>query len=267
MSFTDNTTGGRVVKEMSLPIKIVLNDTCEVGDLIGFDALTDNDWERADANAKVYANFIAAEPCRKDGDTITVYREAIVDGFTGAVDGDLLYLDDDPGDYVAAPVGAYQQCVGRFINTTEALITPGGLPMVAHSIQTDPTGLGCAALIRAELSDGTAGTGFAAARIEAKSISGSTVACMRGIYMIIQQDQAVTSNYDCVGIRIESVGTTDAGAYIEVAGGADAFLQVQGVTTNSIWASGDKTGVASGWAKVVFGAGTHTRYIQLYTGV
>jgi len=42
MAWAANSTGGYVIKEGLLPVKITLTDTCNAGDLIGYDAISSN---------------------------------------------------------------------------------------------------------------------------------------------------------------------------------------------------------------------------------
>ena len=267
MAFTDNTTGGRNIVQGILPYKLTLTDTCEVGDLIGYDSISTGAWERADANAKKYANFIAGEPCKTSGDTITVYREAIVSGFTGAVAGDLVYLSDTDGDYAAAPVGNYHQVVGIMISVTEAVIRPDAMPVCSYNTQVTPTGLAEAGFFRTEINDGASASMCGGIKIECKSLTGcDTLSSMRGLYIYMQAAKDTTDGTDLCIVRLEDGGTIPVHSVFEL-----AFTNAAGpsylirTTTNS-GTMYSKTGTSStgaGWFKVDC-AGTD-RYILMYS--
>ena len=174
MAFTANTTGGYVIEQGLLPVKIVLTDTCNVGDLIGYDAISSNVWERADANAKVYANLVAGEKCTASGNTIQCYKMAVISGFSGGTAaaggaaGHNLWLSDTAGAYAAEPVGNYHQCVGQMISDTTAVIRPDAMPHHGFACETFSTGLAEAGFFRAELFNGTSASMFGALKLETK---------------------------------------------------------------------------------------------------
>ena len=271
MAFTDNTTGGRVVRQGILPIKLTITDSCLAGDLIGYDSVSSEAWERADANAKVYASFIAGED-GASGDVITCYRQAYVSGFTGSAAGKLVYLADTVGQYVGDPDGNYQQCVGICVSDTEALIRPDCVPVMGYSSEADSTGLGVAGFFRAELKDGTGAAHFGGVKIETKTVStADTVPSVRSLYIYHQADVDATPGEDNVIVRLEDGGVAPANAYLELActsgaGPSYLFYIYQGTATATRLLGTAST--QSGWLKVrVGGPGGGDRYIALYTTV
>ena len=128
MAFTDQTTGGRVLRDGIMPVKITLTDTCHPGDLIGFDGIDggSDTWVRADANGKIPASLNAGQRCETSGDEIVCYKMAYV-GFpstTSAVTGDYVYLADTAGQYASTPTTWVSQCVGEMVSTTEMFVHP-----------------------------------------------------------------------------------------------------------------------------------------------
>ena len=119
MAFTENTTGGRVLREATGRVSIVLTDTCLPGDLIGLSGTT---WVRADSSNNIPPLLVAGERCTASGGTIMAYRTAIVGNFSGASVGDQLYAagaSSTTGQYTAtAPAVQYR--VGKMLSATDA---------------------------------------------------------------------------------------------------------------------------------------------------
>ena len=267
MAFTDNTTGGRIIKEGILPIRLTLTDDCLPGDLIGYDSISNEAWERADANAKVYASFIAGE-AGASGDSIVCFRQAYVSGFTDLAAGKLLYLSDTVGQYAAAPTGNYQQCVGIGVSTTEALVRPDCLPVMSYSSEADSTGLGVAGFFRAELVDGTAATHFGGVKIETKvNTTADTIPTARSLYIYHQTNAATSDTYDNCLVRLEDGGSTVANSFIDLACGISSgptyFIRTTTAPTTCISKTGALSLTQSGWIKCYIGDGV--RYLALYS--
>lgn len=264
MAFTDNTSGTRVIKQGMMPVKVTLTDTCEAGDLIGFDGVTSNAWERADANGKVPASLVAGEACVTSGDTITCYKMAIIDGFSGATTGDMVYLADDAGDYAATPASWMSQCVGECVSTTEAFIHPTCQALYAYPT----TGTGWAGYIRYELESGRTATALSGGlRIDVKTIATSTPGSdIYGLYIHyqLQQDTAGT-NYI---VRLEENGSVDQcdGFIALVANQANVPTYVLNCGPNAAgpcWDTSTDCSTAAGHLKCIVGGAV--RYINLYS--
>jgi hypothetical protein len=269
MSWADNTTGGRTILEGILPIKLTLTDSCRPGDLIGYDAISSNAWERAIASsAKIYAAFIAGE-VGVSGDTITCFRQAYVSGFTGGETGHLLWLNSSAGTYAAEAPGNYQQCVGIMVDDATALVRPDSIPLNAFACETTSTGLGSAALIRAELFNGIGASMFGALKLETKVDStADTVPSIRSLYIYHQANADSTSGEDNVIVRLEDGGSVASNAYLELqctsaAGPSYLFYIGQGTATATRTLGTCST--QSGWLKCYVGGSD--RYIALYTTV
>jgi len=269
VSVTDNTTGGRQILEGILPVAITLTDTCEVGDLIGYDPTSTEVWERADANAKKYANLIAAQRCEVSGNTVKCYREAIVDGFTGGAAGKLIYLSDTDGQYAGKPTGNYHQVVGMFVDTTKAIIRPDSMPVMSYSSEADSEGLAEAGFFRCELMDGTGASMMGGVKIETKvNTTADTIPSIRSLYIYHQANADSTSGEDNVIVRLEDGGSTAANCYIEFSGtnaaGPSALFHFITDSGTCYSQTGALTLTQSGWLKVLFEL-TTTRYIALYS--
>ena len=265
MAFTDNTTGGRVIKEGVMPVKVTLTDTCDVGDLIGYDGVTSNAWERADANGKVPAQLVAGEKCGTSGDEIVCYKMAIIDGFTDATSGDMVYLADDVGDYAATPASWVMQCVGECVSDTEAFIHPSASAVTGYA----PTGTGWAAYFRAELESGRTATAlWGGMRIDVKTIATSTVGSdIYGLYIHYQLQQNTAG--DCYIVRLEENSSVDqCDAYIQfIANRANVPTNLFYLGPNAVgpcWtASGTtKSGSSSGYLTLTIAGAT--KYVNLW---
>ena len=273
MAFADNTTGGRVILEGYMPLTITLTDTCEVGDLIGFDAVDSNKWERADADGKVYAELIAAERCEKSGDTVKCYRYALIGGITTA-DGDIVYLSDTAGEYIASPGGSWSQAVGKSVSTTTMMVNPSAMPISVY----DGTGVGFGAFIRSEVESGRTTAGrCGGAEIVSKVISGATLGGnVIGLYVFVQwQDAecgyAAASDDGSTMVRLEDGCSTDCHPYAFItfvpgAVGPNYFFHL----ANNAPSSGSydltgtaKTGANHGWLTVMCSDAV-VRYINMW---
>lgn len=270
MAFVDHTTGGRIILEGIMPIKITLDDTCEVGDLIGYDAITDDAWEKADANGKIPAQLIAGEKCETSGDEITCFKMALID-FTSdcsATPGDVVYLADTAGQY-AASASWVPQDLGQMVSARVAFINPSAQMPFGYTT----TGVH-GAFIRAELMSGKtapAGVQYWGLRIDVKTIPTSTITTDIFGLWIFGQIQSVGSAERHM-VRLEDGCANNMGfkSFIQFVGGALAdppdflFSFSTLVPTNNAWkcnASGNPTN-SGGQIKLDFG-GT-TRYIKLW---
>ena len=123
MSFTDDTTGGRVIEQGILPVKVALSGTVECGDLIGYAS----GWKAADMNSspKNYPELVVAEP-GVSGDTVTAYRMAVIDFGSGctATAGDRVFASTDAGQYVGAASNDQGYCVGSMVDAQKAFVNP-----------------------------------------------------------------------------------------------------------------------------------------------
>lgn len=265
MALTDVTDGSRVIEQGMMPYKITLTDTCDVGDLIGYDA-DDGKWERADANAKVYADFVAGEPCRESGDTITVFRQAIVTGFSAGVVGNPVYLGDTAGEYEDIPDSyGYQQIVGVCLSTTEVMVEPRAAVGV---FGMNRQSLGWAGYIRSEIQDETTTDIWGGLRIDCKAVGGTLSGDVYGLYVFMQLDATPTSSSAI--IRLEDGCSTSDGvdSYIMcICATSDPpdFLFELGplaAPTNSAWDLNNNSSLtAAGRLKIKVGGST--RYISI----
>jgi len=89
MAYADNTTGGRVIVQGIMPVKVTLAEACEVGDLLGYST----GWKRALATTPtcIEARLVAGSRGSAN-DVITAYGMAAVEGVTGATPGSEVYL-------------------------------------------------------------------------------------------------------------------------------------------------------------------------------
>ncbi len=133
MALTDNTTGGRTIKEGILPVKVTLSDTCEVGDLLGASGAT---WVRALATTpnQIHARLVAGER-GISGDIITAYAAAIVyHADFGATVAGLVYpaestLKGETSQTAASTTGDINAPYGIAISATDLLLIPGFMPV------------------------------------------------------------------------------------------------------------------------------------------
>ena len=214
MAFTDNTTGGRVIREGLMPVRIVLTGICHVGDLIGFDAVSSNVWEPASASGKVPPELIAGEQCKTSGDEIVCFKMAYVDyGSSCDVEaGDTVYASNTAGQYAATPGSTWNFAVGQAVSTTEVFVCPRSFPISVYS----GTGTGAAGYFRAELESGrTSATRFSGIEIDVKTIDGSTLGNdIYGIRLFMQ-----CKDTDAAG--------TSKGAFMRLEDGSDASCHPQ----------------------------------------
>jgi hypothetical protein len=274
MALTDVTDGSRVIQQGMMPYKITLTDTCDVGDLIGYDADSDA-WERAVANTKVYAQFVAGEQCRESGNTITVFREAIVTGLSGANAGDPVYLGDTAGEYENTPDSSnYQQVVGVALSATELLVSPNGNIAASFACRRS---LGFGGWFRSEIQSGqTAASRAGGIIVECKSIATSTTADYYGIYVMYQAQQNATGSSALIRLSDESSNGKEPDAFIMCscpnADGPDYFIKFMNASGNGFTGalSGTTCGTVGGYLKLDIegeAPSAGVRYIQLYTSV
>lgn len=273
MAFSDTTYNKRIIKEGIMPVKVTITDTCDVGDLIGYDAITTSAWERADANAKVPANLIAGAQA-ESGDEITCFRMAVIDfgSESTATAGDMVYTSDTEGAYASTPGNWVHQCVGQCVDATVAFICPSAIPLMGYST----SGTGHGAFIRAELESGrtasTATGGFSGMRVDVKTIATATVgaADIYGIY-VFGQLQATGQTGTGSMLRLEDGCSSACGFdhYISLVTSntdpPDYFLDLNvSSPTNSPWdVATAASGSITGNMKVKTPSGD--RYLALYS--
>ena len=123
MAFVDNTTGGRVILEGFMPVKVALSGAVSVGDLIGYAS----GWKAADTNSspKNYPELVAGTD-GASGDTITAYREASVDFGSGctATAGDRVFASNTAGGYEGSAANDQGYCVGVMTTAQIAFLRP-----------------------------------------------------------------------------------------------------------------------------------------------
>jgi len=125
MAFTDvkGSSPRKVLQGWGLD-HVLLKETVVVGDPIGVDQT--NEWGLAKATARDYrARYVAAED-GEDGDTIGVFRMAVLEAAFGATLADFgneLFLADTAGYYTAA-VGTVTQNLGWITDATHILVHP-----------------------------------------------------------------------------------------------------------------------------------------------
>jgi len=256
-----------------LPVSIPIEDTCEVGDPIGYDNITNTRWQRADADGKFPAQFIAAEACDESYATSSketiCYRMAIIDFGSGstATPGDMVYLSNTVGQYAATPGSWVNQCVGQCVSATKALIQPSCLPLMAYST----TGTGYGAHIRAEIASGkTSVNPLCGLRVGLKTIATSVIGGdVYVIYVMYQMQQTQTATSAIMRLCDESDAADVPDAFMmlscTVGGGPDYFLSFMNATATS-WGHNASCSTGAGWLKVYIEyAGGITRYINLYS--
>jgi len=269
-TITDVTDGSRVIQQGIMPYRITLTDTCQVGDLIGVDG-DDWCWYRADAGEKRYAEFVAGEKCDKSGNTITVFRQAIVSGLTLGSPGDPVYCGNTTaGKYEDIPDAyGYQQLVGFCLSTTEVYLCPNAAGGVFAS-QRESRGF--AGYIRSEANSCTTTDIWGGLRIDVKSLTAATTGEVYGLYLFLQL--ADTNNHAGAFIRLEDGCSTSCHpdsfiSFISGAVGPDYIFDLgsDSSPTGGAWAveggSAVKT-TASGYLRLNVGEGV--KYINVYSG-
>lgn len=267
-TITDVTDGSRVIQQGLMPYRITLTDTCEVGDLIGYDADTPG-WYKADAGEKRYAEFVAGERCQKSGDTITVFRQAIVSGLTLGVASDPVYCgnttagayEDTPDSYL------YVQVVGFCLSTTEVLLCPNAAATV-FGCQRETRSFG--GYIRSEADSATTSDIWGGLRIDVKSLTGATTTEAYGLYVFMQL--ADTANSTGAFIRLEDACSTSCGvdAWISFIGGPDQdppdylFEFNVGHPTNDAWDKDATTKSSTSSGLLKLNVGGDVKYINLW---
>lgn len=116
MALTD--ANPRVIAAAGPGVPITLAGTVVRGDLIG----NNSGWVQADANGNILAEYVAGED-GVSGDVITVYKDAVVDNYTGGTARSTLYLSDTAG---AVSETASRQVVGKVLSasTVEVSLPP-----------------------------------------------------------------------------------------------------------------------------------------------
>lgn len=133
MALTEPTTG-RIIKDVSLPVRITLAEACKMGDLLGYSS----GWKRALATTgTAIAGVLVAGQAGAIGDVITAYREAAISGFTGGTPGGSVYSAEGTayGCYTeAAPTtgGDCNTIIGTITAADAIAVWPGNrAPTVA----------------------------------------------------------------------------------------------------------------------------------------
>lgn len=267
-TITDVTDGSRVIQQGLMPYRITLTDTCEVGDLIGYDADTPG-WYKADAGDKRYAEFVAGERCQKSGDMITVFRQAIVSGLSLGVASDPVYCGNTTaGAYEDIPDSSgYQQIVGFCLSPSEVLLCPNAAGGV-FGCQRETRGFG--GYIRSEADSSTTLSQWGGLRIDVKSLTGATTGAVYGLWVFVQPGD--TDNTEGAIVRLEDASSSSCGidSFISFqAAGVDppdaCFNLHPNTPTNGAWDTSFTTAptTAAGQIKVSCQAGD--RYIALYS--
>ena len=103
------------------PVVLKAGVSVKQGDPIGYS----DGWCLADANAGIPAKYVAGDTMTGDGyKELTVYRGAVVRGFSGGTVGNPLYLSDTAGGYSDSASATSEQKVGRMLSATAALVEP-----------------------------------------------------------------------------------------------------------------------------------------------
>jgi len=131
MAYSDNTTGGRIIKEAHVPFKITLAEGCKVGDLLGYSS----GWKRALATTpnQIDARLVAGET-GESADVITAYGDAVIKGVSGATPGGSVYLAEGTNygqTTQTAPdtTGDINAPIGIALSSDEIYLYPGGFPV------------------------------------------------------------------------------------------------------------------------------------------
>ena len=119
MSFTDVTTGARIILEGLGPIKITLSGDCKTGDLLGYSS----GWKQADADNTIYPRLVAGETA-ENGEIITAYASARIGGITTGTAGADLFLSDTAGGYHHTASTTISQKVGFELGSGEMFACP-----------------------------------------------------------------------------------------------------------------------------------------------
>lgn len=118
MALTDVTDGSRIILQGLGPSKLALTGTVLVGDLVTELGV------QADGNSgNLRAKWVAGE-AGVSGDTITVYKAALIDGLSGGTKGDAVFLSDTAGGYSATASTTSRQWVGISTSATAVLVEP-----------------------------------------------------------------------------------------------------------------------------------------------
>jgi len=131
MSYADNSTGGRIIKEGHIPVKITFAEACMVGDLLGYSS----GWKRALATTGVaiHARLVAGQS-GATGDVITAYGDVVISNVSGAPPGGSMYLAEgtDYGqttDTAPSTTGDINAPIGIALSATEIFLYPGAFPV------------------------------------------------------------------------------------------------------------------------------------------
>jgi len=135
MSLTDDTTGGRIIKQGIAPARILLADTVEVGDMLGYSS----GWVRALATtpSQVDARLVAGQ-AGVSGDYIIAYAIAVIGGLTGMTAGNSVYvaeaaLKGEVTETAPSSTGDVNAPIGISLSATDWLAYPGVMPVYHDS--------------------------------------------------------------------------------------------------------------------------------------
>lgn len=126
MTYADNSTGGRIIQQANMPVKIVLAEGCQVGDLLGYSS----GWKRALATTgtAIHARLVAGES-GVTADEITAYGDAVIEGVSGATAGNQIY---------SAEGTSYGQTTETAPDTTGDINVPIGISLTSTEIHVFP---------------------------------------------------------------------------------------------------------------------------------
>lgn len=273
MSFADNTKGGRVVLEGKIPFKITLgSDTCDVGDLIGYDALSSAAWERGDVANKVFAVCVAGEKGIASQE-ITVFKEAVIDlgSDCTATAGDLIYAGGTAGQYAAEPAGSWQQAVALMTTAQIMYVRPMAMPLTVYTL----TGVGHAGYFRCEVDadEETPEGHFGGIRIDVKTIASTnalTTYDARCLYLFMQLLEVCSqTSHGSAFIRLEdgSGSNCNPHSFFDLIAGAEGpdclFAFDRNTPTGGAWKVDTSTPSDDG-GQITIDVGGTARYIKLW---
>lgn len=187
MAFAD--TAIRAVVQGNNPIKVTLEDACEVGDLLSYGS---TGWVLADASDDTLPATLVAGEKGVAGEIITAFQSAVVEGPTGMTPGNSIYLSDTAGNY-SDSTGSTTQVVGKANSATQLFVNP--------------------AAISAEISDIAAGTVVNADVGAAAAIAWSKMAPLASAHVLVGNGSNVATDVALTGdVTVNNAGVTAIGA-------------------------------------------------------
>lgn len=135
MTYTDDSTGGRVIKSGICPIIVTLAEGCKVGDLLGYNS----GWYRALATTgtAIHAVLVAGQN-GNTADKIVAYPAAVVGGISGATAGTHVYLAEGTSygqttQTAPSTTGDINAPIGMAVSATEIFLYPGYMPVYSDT--------------------------------------------------------------------------------------------------------------------------------------